>query len=71
MTDREAYELMCKYSGDEGLVKISEMVHLIGVDMTVIKLAETYSEKGIDLPEEFINWMRQAILYSSNAKLSN
>lgn len=71
MEDREAYELMCKYSGDEGLIKISEMVHLIGVEGAVKALCETYSEKGVELPEEFIAWMRQAISYSSNTKLKN
>lgn len=67
MSDKEAYELLVKYSGGEqGLLKTKELVHALGIDGAVSMMADVYKNAGKPLPLDFKEWMRQAFTYMSS-----
>lgn len=67
MTDKEAYELLVKYSGGEqGLLKTKELVHVLGINEAVEMMAKVYKNAGKPLPPDFKEWMRQAFTYMAN-----
>lgn len=63
MTDQEAYELMVKYSGNDGIARLQDMIHRVGVESTIDKVIEVYEGETKSIEPEFRNWMRQAINY--------
>lgn len=67
MTDEEAYELLVKYSGRNGIAMQSEMLSHIGVEKTMDYLLSQY-KTGV--PLEFEKWLFQGLTYLNN-KLKN
>jgi len=63
MTDREAYELLVKYSGEKGIVLIKEMIHVAGIDKALENMEWAYKKNGKEINQEFKDWMRQAFEY--------
>lgn len=63
MTGKEAYELMVKYSGEEGLFMLREMVHNIGIEGTIVVIQNQYEKKGGVLSDEFKDWIRLSLNY--------
>ena len=66
MTDKEAYELLVKYSGEKGLVMQREMLRNVGIDKTMKSILQNYKVK---VPDEFKIWMKQGLTYL-NKKMS-
>ena len=60
MTDKEAYELMVKYAGPQGVKMLTEMIHLVGVKKTVENIIKVWSG---EMPEDFKAWMFQGAKY--------
>lgn len=63
MTDKEAYELLVKYSGEKGIVLIKEMIHIGGIDMALKNMEQAYESSGQKIKGDFKQWMRQAFTY--------
>jgi hypothetical protein len=63
ITNKEAYQLMVKYSGDNGISILKTLVQAIGIENTADLITESYTEKGVNVPEEFKDWMRQGLNY--------
>jgi hypothetical protein len=63
ITNKEAYQLMVKYSGDNGISILKTLVQAIGIENTTDLITESYTEKGVNVPEEFKDWMRQGLNY--------
>lgn len=62
MSDKEAYELLVKYSGKKGLIQLSEMIRHIGVERTAEIILKQYKQQ---VPDEFKEWMLQGLTYLS------
>lgn len=66
MTDLEAYELLVKYCGGEiGIIRIREMIHLVGVDKAVDNMCKTYAKNNNEISDDFRQWMQQSFDYLS------
>lgn len=64
MTDKEAHELLIKYSGGEkGLAMVREMISIAGVDTAVKNTIISAEKSGKQLPEDFKYWIKQAYEY--------
>jgi hypothetical protein len=62
MTDKEAYELLVKYSDEKGLIQQREMIRQIGVEETAKLILSQYKQK---VPDDFKLWMIQGLNYLS------
>jgi hypothetical protein len=63
MTDKQAYEILLKYSDEKSLIMQKEMVRQIGVNETAKMIQKAYGKK---LPADFKKWMKQGLKYLSN-----
>lgn len=63
MSNEEAYELLVKYSGEQGILMQKEMLRQVGVKSTFEMIKKSYGKK---LPHEFKSWMKQALEYLNN-----
>lgn len=63
MTDKEAYELLLKHSGEKGIVLIKEMIHVAGIDKAVENTVWAYEKRHFKVGQDFKDWMRQAFNY--------
>jgi hypothetical protein len=63
MTDKEAYELLLKYSGEKEIVLIKEMIHVAGIDKAVENTIWAYEKLHFKVGQDFKDWMRQAFTY--------
>ena len=64
MTGKEAYEILVKYSGGEdSLLMVSEMIHIVGVDKTVEAIKKQLSNSGKHPDGKFYEWMKQGFEY--------
>ena len=66
MSDKEAYELLVKYSDEKSLIKQREMLRQIGVKNTLNMIIRAYE---VPLSEDFKNWMFQALTYLNKEML--
>lgn len=69
MSDKEAYELLVKYSGGEHtLTMIREMIHIAGIEIAVKNtlIAMSNQKKGKVIPEDFAAWVYQSFRYIQN-----
>jgi len=66
MSDKEAYELLVKYSNEKSLIQQREMLRQIGIENTMNMIIEAY---GVPLSEDFKNWMFQALTYLNKEML--
>jgi hypothetical protein len=63
MTDKEAYDLLVKYSGEKGISLVKEMIHVAGIDKALENIEWAYKKNGQQITEEYRQWMRQAFNY--------
>lgn len=63
MTDKEAYELLVKYSGEQGIVMIKEMIHEVGIDKALENINKVYVSHGQPINNDIKWWIRQAFKY--------
>lgn len=63
MTDEEAYKLLVKYSGEQGISLIQEMIHVAGIDKAIENTIWAYEKRHFTVGQDFKDWMRQAFNY--------
>ena len=68
MTDKEAYELLVKYSGEKGLIQQREMIRQIGVEETAKLILSQFKQK---VPDDFKVWLMQGMNYLSKTMSTN
>ncbi len=67
MTDLDAYELMLQSCGGEKeLSMIRMMIHTIGAKEAANEMSNVYKSKGVQIPEDFKQWMEQAFNYMNS-----
>jgi hypothetical protein len=62
MTDREAYELLLRYSNEKTLIQEREMIRQIGAEETAKLILSMYEQ---ELPEDFKTCVLQGLNYLS------
>ena len=67
MTDKEAYELLVKYSDEKGLIQQREMIRQIDVEKTAEMILSQYKQK---VPADFKQWMIQGLNYLNKMMLT-
>lgn len=60
MSNKEAYELLIKYSDEKSLIQQREMLRQIGVENTTNFIIQAYE---VPITEDFKNWIYQALSY--------
>lgn len=63
MTDKEAYELLVKYGGEQSILLIKEMIHVAGIDKALENTEKAASNQGKPMSDDMKAWMRQAYTY--------
>ena len=67
MTDKEAYELLVKYSDEKALIMQREMIRNIGVERTANFIVNSYNQK---VPDAFKQWVLQALNHLNKTMLN-
>lgn len=60
MSNKDAYELLIKYSDEKSLIQQREMLRQIGVENTTNFIIQAYE---VPITEDFKNWIYQALSY--------
>lgn len=64
MTDKEAYELMLKYGGEQSLVRINEMILVAGVKTCANNIIEVFKKHHGAIEADVEEWIRQGVRYA-------
>lgn len=71
MTDKEAYDLLLKHAGEQGISLTREMIHIGGMEKAIENTVKVYEEKYFKVGKDFKIWLRQAFNYLVNKSESD